>query len=184
MSALPPPAVNSAYQPELPAATPTGPQAAGFLPYQGPGVVMVSAQAIDILKRTRLWVRFMSVMCFVGAGLMMIGGVFMVIATAFIPHRDPGMIVLGLIYIPFGLLYIIPGVYLHRYASGITRLLQSNDSADLEGALDAQRAFWKFVGVMTIVAMALYAVFIVIFVIIAVFAAVHAKMPSPLVPGP
>lgn len=175
-----PPPENQEDQSILSSASAVPPPSTGFLPYQGQGV-MVTTQAIDILKHTWVWVRFMSVMCFIGTGLMMVAGLFLVLGAAINSRRvDPGMIAVGIIYIPFGLLYIIPGVYLHRYASGITRLTQTSEPVALEGALDAQRSFWKFVGIMTITVMVLYAVFIAVFAVFMMYT-MHSKtmLPTP-----
>ena len=48
-------------------------------------------------------------------------------------------------------LTIYPLVRLSKYASAIARLRFSQSMADLEDALDQQRAFWKFVGIMTLI---------------------------------
>jgi hypothetical protein len=52
-------------------------------------------------------------------------------------------------YVLVALLYFFPAMYLYRYASGIARLREAGRVDDLDAALDAQRAFWKFVGILT-----------------------------------
>ena len=53
-------------------------------------------------------------------------------------------------------IYLLPSLRLLKYANAIARLELAPDSASLEGALEQQRAFWRLVGVITIVSLLLY----------------------------
>ena len=70
----------------------------------------------------------------------------------------------GLVYLVFAILYIYPSVRLWQYASSISRLEASRDSFSLETALDQQRSFWKFVGIVVTITIIVYAFVIVFFV--------------------
>jgi hypothetical protein len=61
---------------------------------------------------------------------------------------------LMILYPVLGILYIVPSMYLMRYANRIRDFVAEGHVAQLESALDAQRAFWKFVGVLTIISIA------------------------------
>lgn len=131
---------------------------------------VISEGVLDQLRRTRPWVRFLSVVGFVTAGLVAIAGLGM----SFLP--DSGAmpfpkIGLVLFYFAFALFYIPPSLILHRYATSIRQLLAGQQLRDLEEALNQQRAFWRFVGIVFLVMMALYAVGILVAVIIAVVSA-------------
>jgi hypothetical protein len=63
---------------------------------------------------------------------------------------------IGLVYLPFGAIYLYPAVKLWTYSSAIGRLLVSRGTGDLEAALDQQRSFWKFCGIAFLVIVALY----------------------------
>ncbi|NWK56862.1 hypothetical protein HW115_14660 [Verrucomicrobiaceae bacterium N1E253] len=147
--------------------------------YQAPGVhpqmqvsdPSVSAMIINQLVRTRGWVRLCSVVGFIGAGFMLLGGLFMVIGGAALPLSSgpgqsaaygAGMIAgMGIFYLVFALFYIYPSLRLWQYASSISRLQHSQQTVDLETALDRQRSFWKFVGLMISIILGLYLLIIV-----------------------
>ncbi len=146
-------------------------------PYQTPNTVVqtqaqnsnnaISTIVISHLVRTRKWVRLCSVLGFIGSALMVLAGLFMMISggTLGTSSRIGGaayggglMLGMGLFYLVFAVLYIYPSLRLWQYASSISRLESSSTSFDLETALDKQRSFWKFVGIMICIMLGLYAV--------------------------
>ncbi|MGD9419903.1 MAG: DUF5362 family protein [Verrucomicrobiota bacterium JB025] len=126
---------------------------------------------IDQLKRTKPWVRLFSVIIFIGAGFMVLGGIAVLIAGAAMFARNaagsgsgPTTIngspllgpLIGISYLIFAALYIYPGLKLWKYASRIGDLVANRSLLSLEAALNEQRAFWKFVGIVIIAVFALY----------------------------
>ncbi|MGH9314954.1 MAG: DUF5362 family protein [Vicinamibacterales bacterium] len=107
----------------------------------------------DILRRTQPWVRLMAITLFISVALMVLSG--LAVGAMGVFSGEPGMAVLVVIYPLMGLLYLFPGIYLTRYASRIGGYVANPQTIQLELALDAQRAFWKFVGVLTVVAIAI-----------------------------
>jgi predicted transcriptional regulator len=103
----------------------------------------------DILRRTRPWVLLMAIMFFIGVALMLITGVGMGLFG--LASGEPEALAMMIVYPVFALLYIMPGVYLWQYASRIERYITDARTDQLASALDAQRSFWKFTGVLTIV---------------------------------
>ena len=77
-----------------------------------------------------------------------------------------------LIYLIMAVLYIIPGVYLTRYASKINTLMQAPSSSALEDALVAQKSFWKFVGISVLVLVGVYVLLIIIGIVYVILGAV------------
>jgi hypothetical protein len=59
-------------------------------------------------------------------------------------------------YLLIGLVQFPPVFFLHRYAGRIAKLAASGAPSDLEDALRAQKSFWKYVGIFTLVVMILY----------------------------
>ncbi|HEX2343797.1 MAG TPA: DUF5362 family protein [Vicinamibacterales bacterium] len=107
----------------------------------------------DILRRTQPWVRLMAIMLFISVAIMVLSGLA---AGAFgLLSGEPRMAALLFVYPLCGLVYLFPGIYLTRYASHIGGYLGNPQPAELALALDAQRAFWKFVGILTIIALVL-----------------------------
>ena len=60
------------------------------------------------------------------------------------------------LYMGMGALYFYPALKLSQYASRIAILRQTRSERDLARALEEQRAFWAFCGVMTVITLALY----------------------------
>ncbi|MDC0156637.1 hypothetical protein OAK38_02610 [Verrucomicrobia bacterium] len=115
----------------------------------------VSSLVIEKLAGTQGWVRFFSVLGFIVFGLMMlvaVGALFLGSTGAFV----------SLVYIVMGALYFFPTLKLSQYASRIARLRVTKSELDLSAALEAQRSFWAFVGIVTLVVLCLYLVIILV----------------------
>lgn len=121
---------------------------------------------VEMLRQTKPWVRFLSIMGFIGAGMMILGGLIMGVAGA--ASGRPEMLLLCILYPLLGLLYIFPALFLHRYASRIAEFLLYGQSEHLDSALEAQKSFWRFSGIMTLVILCLYALAIVIFIFVSI----------------
>jgi hypothetical protein len=132
------------------------------------------AAILDSLKKTRPWVRFLSILGYLGAGVMVLMGLIMMVAgsatTTAMATGPLGSVApfLAFIYIAFGGIYLIPSTLLWRYAEGISKYTRSGGSMKaLAGAIEKQTSFWRFIGIMTAVLMVLYAFGIVLVMIFA-----------------
>jgi hypothetical protein len=133
---------------------------------------MVSTTVVELLRRTKTWVRVVGVVMWLGVGLMVLAALGMGVvsltmgaaggADAAAPFGSSGMMLgLTLMYLVLAGVYVMPATKLWNYGSRIDDLLHSRSNADLEAALDAQRGFWTFVGVAFLVMIALYAFVVV-----------------------
>lgn len=143
---------------------------------------------IEQLRGTKGWVKFLGVLCFISAALILLGSIVfigigamgaasMTEATGF----SSGLIVgFGVLYALMSVLYIYPGIKLWKYGSGIDRLIQDRSNATLEMVLNEQRAFWKYAGVVIIISIILYIVAIVVMGVVgASFSGSGFFPPSP-----
>ena len=106
---------------------------------------MTTASGIPaILAGTKPWVRLVSILGFISAGLMILLGIG-VAGLGLFQRGAPEFVAIGMIYPITGLLYLVPSFYLFRYASRIEDYVRGGQDMQLELALDSQRAFWKFV---------------------------------------
>jgi len=130
---------------------------------------IVAASTIAQLTGTKPWVRFMSVLMWIGVFFMLLAAAGMGVVAAIgkgklagnSPFGDMQFMALAVVYAVFAILYIIPAAKLWKYASRIGTLASTRTVADLDAALNAQRGFWKFVGVMMIILLSLYLVAII-----------------------
>jgi uncharacterized protein DUF5362 len=119
------------------------------------------------LQRTQPWVRFLAIMGFIGAGVMVLVGLTAGVAGAVTGRIET--IGLMVVYPIMAVVYVFPSLFLLRYADRIRSFVASGQEQDLAGALDAQRSFWKFAGILTIVS-------IVVGILISVFAVLAGVM--------
>jgi hypothetical protein len=71
------------------------------------------------------------------------------------------MLGMGAMYLLMALFYVYPAIKLWSYGSRIGALKNSLSLSDLNAALHEQRRFWKFTGIVVIVMMCIYMLFIV-----------------------
>ena len=121
---------------------------------------MVTQGMVQSMAGTHKWARFMSILGFVSAGFMIVAGV---LAGAIgIGAGQNEAAVLLILYPALGLLYIIPSLHLYRFAKHGREFAAQNNPAELELALESNRAFWKFVGLLTAVMLILSVVMMVL----------------------
>ena len=155
----PAPRPASPYAPPAPAPYRTAPAPAAVYGQSGE----VSAAVVGLLRSTKPWVRFLSVLGFLGLVLLVLGCLVILV----IPMGPMGAMPLGprvgaaFAYLLMGLVQFPAVLFLHRYAGRIANLMASGSPTDLEDALRAQKSFWKYAGILTLVMMILYLLIIV-----------------------
>jgi len=135
----------------------------------GPGHAVATENVLQSLSGTRPWVRLVSILLFIGAGLGLLGALFSTVAMRHAPGGPPIALV-AVFQVLTCALYLFPAFFLYKYADAIGVFLRGRQIADLERALGYQRAFWKFIGILTAVMMALAALGIVAAVMIPMLA--------------
>ena len=142
--------------------------------------------AQQYLDQTRPWVRFMAILIFVSVGLMALVGISMLLVAVLGGFRamgdgGPGPLgsaagfgVMALVYVLLALVYVAPGLYLSRYATAIKRLNANSTAASLEDALKHQKSFWRFVGILSAIGIAVAVVVVVLGIVAGVIAAMMA----------
>jgi len=121
----------------------------------------VPASVIAILTATRPWLRLLVGFSVAGVALMAL------VMTKLLLSRPRG-IQLGSLFsllVPLALVILVygpPMIFLSRFARGIRRLETGGGLAALEDALSNQKSFWKYVGVLILVLVPLYALIILV----------------------
>lgn len=125
------------------------------------GLPQVTAKMVADLASTRPWVLFLSILGFILCGLLVLIGLIMVGVGVTVPKSGPFGFV-GCIYIPMALLYLFPSYFLLKYSGGIRAFLATRSAPQMEQALQSQKSFWKFVGILMLVVICFYILAIVI----------------------
>ena len=149
------------------------------------GSGLVPGAAIEKLAATKPWVRLVSVLTFIGSGftllmsavMFMMGTVGSLAASGRSGAAIPPALGIGMsiAYVVVAIVQLYPGVKLWKYAGAIARLMQSQSEVDLVDALNQQRGFWKFVGIIIVTFIALYIVAIALVILFGVGSAMSLK---------
>ena len=133
-------------------------------PIVAPPAVVLTDNALTYLNQTRPWVRFMSILTFCMVGFMVVlGGIIILMGTLGRSLLEAsggnfsllGAIATGFFYSLISLVYVAPAIYLHRYAGAIGRLQAGPSEFALEEALRNQKSFWRYVGILSVIGIAL-----------------------------
>jgi len=116
------------------------------------------------LAEAARWSRFMSILGFVFLVLGTIASLFMVAGVALGTAIAAGGIsstLIGFVYLAFLGLYFVPLYYLYQFGTKTKHALEDNNQAALTESLRFLRAHYRFIGIFTIVILALYGLMIV-----------------------
>jgi hypothetical protein len=120
----------------------------------------VPASVVAILAATRPWLRLL-------VGFFVAGIALMALAILGLAMAQPGGARLGTLVtmlIPVLMVIIVNGapmILVSRYARAIRRLELGGGLPALEDALANQKGFWKYVGILVLVLVPLYAMIII-----------------------
>ena len=128
---------------------------------------------LGFLKETCAWTYFLSILGFLGIGLMVILGIIFSVAMGSMTGENPyeslgvgmDMSYFGLIYIVLGLLYFFPVLYLFNFSRKMKTALSHNKTEDLNVAFSNLKSHYKFLGIFAIIILSLYVLIMVIAVI-------------------
>lgn len=116
-------------------------------------------QLVEVLTKTRPWVRFLSVLAFIG-GIAAILVALLVLIVGMLSASTGGLaagpqgagggiavaIVSGVLYLLLAFIYLVPASHLWKYAEGINKFSEKRSTANLLTAMEAQQKFWRFAG--------------------------------------
>jgi len=170
---IPNPEPDSVEQTSVPATPPSTPEVMPITATPETPPVILTADAQLHLIRTGPWVRFLSIMMFIGAGFLILTGVSLAlvgltgmqspigpVAAGALPNG--AVFLLGPIYVIMALLiYIVPGIFLFRFASAIKMLKLDPSSLSLEDALKQQKTFWRYLGILAIILLCIFVLIMV-----------------------
>jgi len=111
----------------------------------------VSGTTVQLLAKTRTWVRLLGILTYLGAALALLGGLLALVTTVRMGTGIGVALVALLAYILVAALVAGFGALLNRYASRITVLQTTRQLQALDQALDAQRLLWKVVGILVMI---------------------------------
>ncbi|MFH6999111.1 hypothetical protein ACHRVZ_14335 [Flavobacterium sp. FlaQc-57] len=131
--------------------------------------------AKDFLKETAKWAYFLSIVGFVGIGLMLLVAVFAGTIFASMGSAMGGAFggsfgaAMGFVYVFIAAVYFFPVYYLNKFSVNAKRAFRDNDSEALSNSLGYLKSHYKFIGIFMVAILALYALIFVFGIIGALF---------------
>lgn len=131
----------------------------------------ITDQAKSFILETAKWAKFLAIVGFVFIGLMVLGAFFMLIAGASLPGMGGAGAGVGVMYLLMALLYFFPTYYLFIFANKIKVGLTQSSQNDVDAGFENLKSTFKFMGILMIIVLGIYALFIVIALIAALSSA-------------
>ena len=133
--------------------------------------LQITEQAKSFILETAKWAKFLAIVGFVFIGLMVLGALFMLIAGASLPGMGGAGAGVGILYLLMALLYFFPTYYLLIFANKIKVGISQSIQNDVDTGFENLKSMFKFMGILMIVVLGIYALFIVIALIAGLSAA-------------
>ena len=130
--------------------------------------IQLTESAKGFLKETAKWAYFLSILGYVGIGIIVMFAIFA--GTIFASISSMSQIgnfgssmgtFISIIYLLMAALYFFPIYYLNKFASNAKIALRDNDTASLTTSFEYLKSHYKFIGVLTVVIFCLYGLMIV-----------------------
>lgn len=113
--------------------------------------------AIEYLRESAKWSKFLSILGFIGVGFMVIASLFVAAmgsslgnGVAFSP------ILIALLYLFMAGLYVMPVYYLYKYSVDITNGLKNRNQELLTKGFGFLKSHHKFLGISAIIVISMY----------------------------
>lgn len=128
--------------------------------------LIIDWRSKEFLKETAKWTKFLTILGFVGIGLMVLGSLVMLFAPSSLMSNGDfpfgGKIFMMLLYLAFAVLYYFPISYLYQFSENTKKAIENNDNNAIRDAFEFLKSHYKFMGILTIILLAFYAIIIFI----------------------
>ena len=128
--------------------------------------LIIDWRSKEFLKETAKWTKFLSILGFVGIGLMVLGSLVMLFAPSSLMSNGDfpfgGKIFMMLLYLAFAVLYYFPVSYLYQFSENTKKAIENNDNNAIRDAFEFLKSHYKFMGILTIILLSFYAIMIFI----------------------
>ncbi len=133
--------------------------------FQSSGIHL-DAENRGYLAEVARWSRFLAIVGFISIGLLVLIALFAGVLLGSVAAEmggglpmNPGF--LTGIYLLIALVYLFPVLYLYRFSTHMRNALHSNNQQALTTSFKNLKSCFKFIGIVTIVFLALYALLFV-----------------------
>ena len=134
--------------------------------------LQVDPRSQAFLRETSKWAKFLSIVGFVFCGVLVLIGIFagrifsnMGQQYTTTPSPVPAelmTVIMTIIYIVIAIIYFFPCMSLFRFGTRMQVALRSNDQNQLSASLASLKSYFKFIGILTIIALSFWILAIVL----------------------
>jgi hypothetical protein len=131
---------------------------------------LVSPLAQSHLKETAKWAKFLAIVGFVFTGFIALFAIFAGTIMSSFSTISPELSMfpaagLSFAYLFFAAIYFIPCLFLFQFAQKVNLALKQSDSEVLAYSLGRLKSFFLFVGILTLLIVALYALALIFIIL-------------------
>ena len=128
---------------------------------------LTSKSVIYLLKAAK-WGKFLAILGFIVSGLLIVGGILMsfvlnMVSEEMIPLNMPfSPKILSLIYIIIAAIFLIPVVFLNSFSNNAIKAVNLSSTEKMTASLKSLKNLFVFVGISTVVLLALYTISLIV----------------------
>jgi len=132
--------------------------------------LVINESTRGYLTEIRKWANFLSIVGFVFVGLMALMSIFLGVLFSIIPKPEMGFplptALFAVFYFLLTALYFFPVYYLYQFSVKLKHALLGKATDMLESSFRFLKSHYKFIGILTIIFLALYPIMIIVMIII------------------
>lgn len=125
----------------------------------------INDAAAQHLYETAKWAKFLAIVGFVFCGLFVLFGIYFATTVSSLGYYNRAFSGLGpavgILYIVLSLIFFFPFLFLMRFATKMKLALNSSDQETLTEAFNQHRRMYKYIGIIAIIIISIYALIIV-----------------------
>ena len=125
--------------------------------------LQVDQLGVTYLRDAAYWARFLAIAGFIFCGLFVVVAVLVLSLLSSLFNSvgasgtaGIGAVPIAIVYVGIAVLNFFPCLYLYNFAARMQAALRGNDQEQLNTAFRNMRAFYRFVGVMMIIALGIF----------------------------
>ena len=127
--------------------------------------LQLNESAKGFLKEAAKWAYFLSILGYIGIGLIVLAAIFAGTLFAFMSNmsREMGSFAsvggsfITALYLIIATLYFFPIYYLNRFAFNLRTAFRDNDSETLAKSFEYLKSHYKFIGIFAVIMLCIYA---------------------------
>ena len=138
--------------------------------------LQVDHNTMSYLRDADRWAKFLAIAGFIFCGLFVVVAILVLSLLSSLFNSVGAQGVYGIGALPIAFVYVLiavlnffPCLYLYNFATRMQTALRSNDQEQLNTSFRNMRAFYRFVGVMMIIALGFFLLGILGMVVVAAF---------------